>query len=104
MVSSTGRTQKPASYASLHSHISALSHTYGSAVVAVSLNPAELQSPLVFEVCGKHIDVLQSTDHTGVLERPQIVAANPTALGVFFTAFMHAFVEVLLGWPRGAKH
>lgn len=93
----------PGSYASLRSRVGALAQTFGPAAVAVNLNPAELQSPLVFEICGSRVDMLQSSSNAGVLERLRIVAADPQASEAFFSAFMHAFVDVFLEWPRSAK-
>lgn len=67
----------------------------------INLNPAELSSPIVFEVAGHKItfdDDGRPRNRHAALKRLEIIAKNPVACSIFFRIFIRAFVSVFFMW------
>eukprot|EP00952_Eustigmatos_sp_NYUAD-ZCMA_P009156 37875-Eustigmatos_ZCMA.PRE.1 len=92
----------PAAFRRLQSEATAAWHGLGCWTLALTLNPSDLNSCMVYELAGHGYSFNVETalpDHTRPegAARWRIIARNPVACAQFFHVFMRAFIEDLGG-------
>lgn len=96
----------PESFKALRSRAGASMDAHGPFTAMVNLNPLEVQSQHVMEMCGHPygFDGFGRPDdgRPDGATRFRLVGNNPVACAVYFRAYMEAFQKVFVGWPIGA--
>lgn len=86
-----------ASKVKMRNEIRALIHWLGTPSLFITLNPADLHSPIFCHFAGAKVDLdSNSPELPSGFERLSLLARNPAAAARFFNSIMRAFIDVVL--------
>lgn len=66
----------------------------------LTINPADVYSPILKFLSGEQLDLdaMTKQDVPRFWEQSSLVARNPVVASKFFNVYMHAFIDCILGW------
>jgi hypothetical protein len=101
-VAGRGIPGSPQSFLSLRSRVLSAMVFFGCWTAFINLNPSELNSQWVFELCGHKYTIDTETgapvDCPSAMDRWRTVAKSPGAVAHFFDTFIRMFIDTMLGW------
>ncbi|KIO18009.1 hypothetical protein M407DRAFT_43899, partial [Tulasnella calospora MUT 4182] len=87
----------PATKVKMRNEIRSLIHWLGSPALFITLNPADLHSPIFCHFAGLKVDLDSNyPDLPSNFERKLLLSKNPAAAARFFHAIMRAFIDVVI--------
>jgi hypothetical protein len=83
--------------------IRALINRFGSPALFVTINPSDVNHPLVRLLAGDDINLEDATvgEELDMFQRKIKVANNPASAALFFDSMITQFLEIILRWNRG---